>query len=1313
PPSPSTVEIYLSDGGINSGDSIEIVCHWNAATDQHSKMYGYNVDVSISDSPAKENWYRLSSLPYEFTNCAINESALIKSGVPEAGTYLTDYYGLKEKYIFYPETGTDALKWADKWRYVSKGTYLGEYFKSHGFTSVNTYADIATKMSAITTANTAKDSIFVLPFGVMPWNIFDYTVVGYSNTIAKKYLDKGGSILWIGDFPLDWSYDNNTQYKSNGNIIDNLLGVRAQRVLTGPNLAAYISRLGVTLQPEITDHGVKLTDIRAAYSQDALRGYSWLATMNDLYPTKGFIRYLTKVMVDGTDNEALKDLYNISSFGNVLASYTGLVQKYNYYTTVTRGPSGYYYKFRVTSIDAQGNISPANGFSPVKKAKDTKSPVVEFGYGVASDYQVQITKAILATDIWSQFTVTDSQPSAGIDKLEWFFEIANSKQTWDYPNNKDFHTVTYFDSSSGVYLNVPCNREIVSKAPWYPTRNRFTRAGTYRVFVRAYDKDGNYNVNYAWQTYKIIASEPYRLVFADPSSLKFDVQGRVTDYIPLTKNTNFKAPYFRAGTKSKYYIVSADKDFDVVTIPESADFVKFTTDNITTNDQTPMASARIYHGLESSGLSSVATPLDSTNTSVTVEPVQLGVASVWSKGLVTVEYYETRDINADDNLLDSQIIISSPAFSVQAIADIEIRPDIFHHLKFDQTLYEMKADEGLKITFDRRDKFGNLVYSSNDTEAVAVNFINEYGKNDDKNYTIGGASWLVNRLNFEVPTGGIDSFYWNSRSGNNASLKGPDDKGWYPWEVASAETESVGIAFGNSGNFIDGHSFRIELANYELSNTAPKTYFYDASGKKIRLICNEPGRLDRYDKHQFILNKKASAVYYNDTLASLDGPTRLTAYIFGYDSTEAKFKDEKPSQFVEITVKNSSAPGSLRISKNSTYKYIPGTSEVALPNEPQAGLFTKFIIEATDRWGNSMADIRDFTAVLNAHPKNGDRANRLSSYYGDRSISGFGFYDAAGFPISSIKITNGSAEFYYQDMVSSHNLTYNRKYGYNTNSALDRSTRMVIEVMDTRIVSGFESDSQEIEVANNKTDYSGYKLEVTDDPSNSLNRMAGWIGETMTVNLIDHYGNLCDHVGTTGAPSGFVTSASPTVECKNPTTGLFEPISGSDINLLRTNPSPDGFQVGVSMHELKLDTTGVVLRLKYNASVTDLAVPPQNWTPTGTIDVCVGLIEPKLWGGVPETYYYQELKKEMFNDYIDKVTNYNKSMAVSDINYIKARHPGFVLSGWIKVASDKTFEKYCNSPYEININKAEIAFEQFELDGTTKNKTTEVDLVGA
>jgi len=709
--------------------------------------------------------------------------------------------------------------------------------------------------------------------------------------------------------------------------------------------------------------------------------------------------------------------------------------------------------------------------------------------------------------------------------------------------------------------------------------------------------------------------------------------------------------------------------------------------------------------------------MDHANTSVTIEPAMLGVAAVWSKGLVTVEYYETRDVNADDNVIDSQIILSSPSFSVQAIADVEIRPDIFHHLKFDQTLYEMKADDGVKIGFDRRDRYDNLVYSPNDTEAVAVNFINEYGKNDDKNYSLGGSSWIVNRLNYEVPTG-ANSFYWNSCSGNNAALKGANDKGWYPWEVASGETESVGIAFGNSGNFTDGHSFRIELANYDALNTAPKPFFYDA-GKKIRLICNDSGRADRYTKHQFIVNQKSSSVYYNDTLTSLAGPTQLTAYIFAYDTTEAKFKDEKPSQIVEISVKNSSAPGSLRITKNSTYKSISGV--VAFPDEAQAGLFTKFTIEATDSWGNSMADIKDFTAVLNARPKDGSKANRLSSYYGDRTQSGFNFFDETGVPISSIKITNGSASFYYQDMVSSHNLTSNRKYGYNTNTALDRSTEMVIEVMDTRIVSGFTSDSQEVAVANNKTDYSGYRLEVIDDPSNSLNRMAGWIGETMTVNLLDNYGNLCDHVGTTGAPAGFVSLASPILECKNAATGLFEPISGSSINLLRTNPTPDGFQIDTSLHQLELETTGVVLRLKYNASVTDLSGTPH--TPTGSIEVCVGLIEPQLWGGVPNTYFYQELKKEMFEDYINKVGLNNDNLAD-----LQKKHPGFVLSGWMKVASDKTFEVYCNKPHpgvhasyiscssEVCANRAEIAFEQFDLDGTKIGSEAKfavgVDLLG-
>ncbi|HPG59378.1 MAG TPA: hypothetical protein PKW98_16275, partial [Candidatus Wallbacteria bacterium] len=79
PPSP-VVNLYMSDGGANSGDSIEVVCHWKGVKDGHSKSYRYNVDVSITDGAADEEWRRLNIVPYEFGNkCSVTESVTINS----------------------------------------------------------------------------------------------------------------------------------------------------------------------------------------------------------------------------------------------------------------------------------------------------------------------------------------------------------------------------------------------------------------------------------------------------------------------------------------------------------------------------------------------------------------------------------------------------------------------------------------------------------------------------------------------------------------------------------------------------------------------------------------------------------------------------------------------------------------------------------------------------------------------------------------------------------------------------------------------------------------------------------------------------------------------------------------------------------------------------------------------------------------------------------------------------------------------------------------------------------------------------------
>ncbi|HOD41833.1 MAG TPA: hypothetical protein PKL57_14835, partial [Candidatus Wallbacteria bacterium] len=425
PPSP-VVNLYMSDGGANSGDSIEVVCHWKGVKDGHSKSYRYNVDVSITDGAADEEWRRLNIVPYEFGNkCSVTESVTINSveaydfvaGIwtqTETNYYKTpasvlgakytpDFYDLKYKYIFYPETSADAAQWVDKWRYVTRGSYLGEYFKSRGFTQINTYADLALIMNTAVGDGTCVDTLVLLPYGTVPFNIIDNAVP--ANTTLRKFLNLGGTVTWLGDFPLEWSYNNLSDYKINsGSLFQNILSVTPQRVLSGPTyeylsiispkengvLLSFAPRIGLSLQPEITDNGVNMVDIRAAYTADAKRAYSWLATYDDKYPTKGFIRYLTKVIADGFDKEALKNIYNISTFANIRAKNGGDDSAQDYYATIARGPCGYHYKFRVTAIDAEGNIATTGGVSLAVKARDTKAPVVDFGTGLPSDYSVTI-----------------------------------------------------------------------------------------------------------------------------------------------------------------------------------------------------------------------------------------------------------------------------------------------------------------------------------------------------------------------------------------------------------------------------------------------------------------------------------------------------------------------------------------------------------------------------------------------------------------------------------------------------------------------------------------------------------------------------------------------------------------------------------------------------------------------------------------------------------------------------------------------------------------------------------------------------------
>ncbi|MBI2362734.1 MAG: hypothetical protein HYV15_05060, partial [Elusimicrobia bacterium] len=163
----------------------------------------------------------------------------------------------------------------------------GHLAQRHGFAVLDA-PRLGAWMRAVTAAGSAPSTVCVLTMGIAPDTIAERL---WTATTARRYLDAGGRLVWVGDVPFYYQGRRagaKKEWRDAGQL--KILGLR--HVWSGPG-APGLTEAGRAW-------GLELPDVaeRCAYSKEvtalsAAGDYaaSWHKVYNPKYPLQGFLRY--------------------------------------------------------------------------------------------------------------------------------------------------------------------------------------------------------------------------------------------------------------------------------------------------------------------------------------------------------------------------------------------------------------------------------------------------------------------------------------------------------------------------------------------------------------------------------------------------------------------------------------------------------------------------------------------------------------------------------------------------------------------------------------------------------------------------------------------------------------------------------------------------------------------------------------------------------------------------------------------------------------------------------------------------------------
>ncbi|MBI5596050.1 MAG: hypothetical protein HY928_08175, partial [Elusimicrobia bacterium] len=163
----------------------------------------------------------------------------------------------------------------------------GHMAQRHGFVVLDARR-LGAWMRAVVAAGTAPTTVCVLTMGIAPDTIAERL---WMSTTARRYLDAGGRLVWIGDVPFYYQGRRGGAKKEWGDAgQQKILGLSHIWAGEGPPAVTEAGRAWGLELPDAAERCAKASAV-TALTQVGVRAASWHKVYNPKHPLQGFLRY--------------------------------------------------------------------------------------------------------------------------------------------------------------------------------------------------------------------------------------------------------------------------------------------------------------------------------------------------------------------------------------------------------------------------------------------------------------------------------------------------------------------------------------------------------------------------------------------------------------------------------------------------------------------------------------------------------------------------------------------------------------------------------------------------------------------------------------------------------------------------------------------------------------------------------------------------------------------------------------------------------------------------------------------------------------